>query len=596
MQNGKYKEALNEIEKAEKPVKELNEPGDTSILRSTKGHLLYCVDKYEEALENHILALKISENLLSEEPENKTYQSTFTVSFTEIFVLGNIFHKVGRFLQAEQCYEMHLAISQRLLKTNPGEISYQATLATTKNDFGVLLINMGRFREAKQRFEEALDVRQKILEVTPEKAIYQSDVAITLNNLGGLLTKMGHIEEAKKKLEKALEVRQWLLKKYPENSLYQSYVGGTLVNLGVLLKDMGRLEEARDRYEEALEIYEKLAKGDSEDPIYRANYAGLLDNLGKLLLDMGRVEQARQWHEKALKIRQDFTKEESEKIAYQSYLGQINNSLGSMPKQMYKWEENGQELEDYIESFLRVSLKNEFLKNFKVEKNHIEVGREGIAYEFDIFYEFTIAGIPHKAAIECQYYDKRITEEIVRHFKSKIDECNNITGFILATKSYNADAKKYADRYGIKLITDEELPNIPGMLLAHTESLVPNKDVHGDPFWTIMTANEEGNSSGAFYSFRGNIVNILMPRFLWRDNRIYLFISKKSAEMALEADGEKGYGVFGVSRELLRGICLMAKLADCRIEIVPKLRFEDNGGLLVFEHSYDEILAEYDLE
>ena len=83
-----------------------------------------------------------------------------------------------------------------------------------------------------------------------------------------------------------------------------------------------------------------------------------------------------------------------------------------------------------------------------------------IEYKFDVFYEFTIAGIPHKAAIECKYYDKRITEEMVRHFKSKLDECNNITGFVLATKSYNVDAKKYADRYGIKLITDDELPNI----------------------------------------------------------------------------------------------------------------------------------------
>ena len=77
MQNRKYKEALKEIEKAEKSIKELNEPGDTFLLRSTKGHLLYCVDRYEEALENHILALKISEKLLLKEPANKIYQSTF---------------------------------------------------------------------------------------------------------------------------------------------------------------------------------------------------------------------------------------------------------------------------------------------------------------------------------------------------------------------------------------------------------------------------------------------------------------------------------------------------------------------------------------
>ena len=57
---------------------------------------------------------------------------------------------------------------------------------------------------------------------------------------------------------------------------------------------------------------------------------------------------------------------------------------------------------------------------------------------------------------------------MVRDFKSKLNECNNITGFILATKSYNVEAKKFADLNGIKLITDDQLPNIPGMLLlAH---------------------------------------------------------------------------------------------------------------------------------
>ena len=174
---------------------------------------------------------------------------------------------------------------------------------------------------------------------------------------------------------------------------------------------------------------------------------------------------------------------------------------------------------------------------------------------------------------------------MVTHFKSKRDECNNITGFILATKSYNVDAKKYADRYGIKLITDDEFSNIPGVLLAYTKYLVPDKDVHGDPFWTIMTANEDGNSTGAFYSLGGNIVNVLMPRPFWPDDRIFLFISKKSAERALEADGAKGYAVFGVSRQLLRGICYISKYFDCLVEIASKLRFENNGELLVFEHS-----------
>jgi hypothetical protein len=47
-----------------------------------------------------------------------------------------------------------------------------------------------------------------------------------------------------------------------------------------------------------------------------------------------------------------------------------------MSMKMYKWKENGQELEDYIVSFLKASLNNDNLKNFKIEKNHIEIGQE----------------------------------------------------------------------------------------------------------------------------------------------------------------------------------------------------------------------------
>jgi len=96
---------------------------------------------------------------------------------------------------------------------------------------------------------------------------------------------------------------------------------------------------------------------------------------------MGRIKQARQLHEKALKIRQDLTKDENENVAYQSYLGKLNNSIGNMSK----WEEAGQELEDFIEHVWSILLKNENLKNYKIENNHVEIGKSRTKYEFDVF-------------------------------------------------------------------------------------------------------------------------------------------------------------------------------------------------------------------
>ncbi|KKG15312.1 hypothetical protein EO98_08625 [Methanosarcina sp. 2.H.T.1A.6] len=267
-----------------------------------------------------------------------------------------------------------------------------------------------------------------------------------------------------------------------------------------------------------------------------------------------------------------------------------------MSKQMYKWEENGQELKDYIVSVFRASLNNENLKNFKIEKNHIEIGQGGFEYKFDVFYEVKLAKIYLKAAIECKYYNKRITKEMVKHFKEDLNECNNITGFILATKSYNVEAKKYADFHGIQLITDDQLPNVPGMLLLQTACSVPDENVHGDPFWTIMKVTKYGKNTGSYYSLNGNEFNMLEIVVHKRYRSILLFISKKSAERVLEADGAKDCSVFGVSRQQLRWICLLSQFFKCELLISSVLSLDSYGNSLVFKHSYDELLAEYDLE
>ncbi|MDR7666656.1 hypothetical protein RG963_12885 [Methanosarcina sp. Z-7115] len=65
-------------------------------------------------------------------------------------------------------------------------------------------------------------------------------------------------------------------------------------------------------------------------------------------------------------------------------------------------QEAGQELEDFVESVYSASLKNEHLKNSKIEKNNIEIARLGAKNEFDVFCKVKIAGITHKVGIECK--------------------------------------------------------------------------------------------------------------------------------------------------------------------------------------------------
>jgi len=164
------------------------------------------IGAYEEALKNYSLAIKATEDLLSKDPDNEFYHSSLQMNLNAIGTLGNLFYNTGRFIQAKNCYELNLSISQKLLETDPENVAYQSHVGTTLNNLGILLSDMGRIDDAKERYEKALEMYEKLLETDPENVVYQSNVGTTLNNLGNLLLDMGRIEEAKERYEESLTI------------------------------------------------------------------------------------------------------------------------------------------------------------------------------------------------------------------------------------------------------------------------------------------------------------------------------------------------------------------------------------------------------
>ena len=104
-------------------------------------------------------------------------------------------------------------------------------------------------------------------------------------------------------------------------------------------------------------------------------------------------------------------------------------------------------------------------------------------------------------------------------FKHKLDECNIITGFMIAANGYQKGAKLEGKYYGIELLTTEDLPYVYSLSLTHDKWLLPDENTYGDPFWTIMAVTEDGKNMGIFLSPEG---------------KIPLFLSKKSAERVLK--------------------------------------------------------------
>jgi len=76
--------------------------------------------------------------------------------------LGNIYKSAGRYDDALNNYNIALKIREELAKYNP---FFNEWVARSLNNLRTLLADMGRIKEAKARYEGALEIHEKLLEV-----------------------------------------------------------------------------------------------------------------------------------------------------------------------------------------------------------------------------------------------------------------------------------------------------------------------------------------------------------------------------------------------------------------------------------------------
>lgn len=113
--------------------------------------------------------------------------------------------------------------------------------------------------------------------------------------------------------------------------------------------------------------------------------------------------------------------------------------------------ESSREYEIFTQSIYNELLKADGLTNCDVKHNVKIEGRSGCKHQIDVFWEFTLAGVSHKVAIECKDYSKTISIGRIRDFFGVITDIGNITGIFATKIGYQSGSKKFADHYGINL-------------------------------------------------------------------------------------------------------------------------------------------------
>lgn len=220
-----------------------------------------------------------------------------------------------------------------------------------------------------------------------------------------------------------------------------------------------------------------------------------------------------------------------------------------------------------------------------VSKNAVITGRSGAKHEIDVYYEFTKANIVHRVAIECKDYKNPVSKGRVTEFYGKISDIDNLTGVIVTRVGYQSGAKEFAEHYGIKILTIDDLPTLPEILsLQLSQAFLPHEKVIGQPFWALMETID-GNVTGTYVCAPSDSAEKIIP----------LFYSKRVAEKYLSCIEDKHAVVRGINQQQLKALLTMIEQTgqnDVGFVVLPFVADSPDKWMAI-SVSLDQLKEEY---
>lgn len=178
---------------------------------------------------------------------------------------------------------------------------------------------------------------------------------------------------------------------------------------------------------------------------------------------------------------------------------------------------NGRDYERFVALLQQALLDAECIagqKNIRVELNKKIIDACGTEREFDLYWEYELAGITYKTVIECKDYDSRIPIEKIDALVGKIHDIPDVKAVFATRKGYQSGAKAKAEANKIDLLivreqNDSDWKDVDGTpflktLHLHSTCIIPPRITKFEPLvdgaWakenTSLGLSEESSISG----------------------------------------------------------------------------------------------------
>lgn len=173
-----------------------------------------------------------------------------------------------------------------------------------------------------------------------------------------------------------------------------------------------------------------------------------------------------------------------------------------------KLSNDGKDYEQFVALLQQALLNAERIteqKNIKVYLNKKIVDSCGVKREFDLYWEYELAGITYKTVIECKDYNSRIPLEKIDALIGKITDIPDLKAVFATKKGYQSGAKTKAEHNKIDLLivreqNDSDWQDVDGipfiktihinMILQMPASITEFQPLV-DPGWAKENVNED---------------------------------------------------------------------------------------------------------
>ncbi len=247
---GKYKEALEYLQKALVIDHEIGDKSSEALSLNNIGNIYISQGAYDKSLEFYFKSLALRQEIND--------KNGIAISFNNI---GLAYKNQGSYDKALEYYEN----SYQIFK----EINDKKGIANSFNNFGMTYLHKGNSEKAIENYLNSLKIFEEIGDNLGQSS--------TLNNVGNIYYKQSNYIKALEYYEKSLKIKEILGDK--------SGIANLLLNIGGVYKEEGNYKKALENATRALKIQEEIGdkKGMVSSLINIGEYFSLQENFDKSL-------------------------------------------------------------------------------------------------------------------------------------------------------------------------------------------------------------------------------------------------------------------------------------------------------------------------